>query len=225
MRRLDVLERLLAVAEEQSGLVTRAQARQLGVSDEDLTRLSGADLERIEQGVWRVRWFPIDPAEEIRALHLALDPARQPAERLAAPKAFVSGRSAAQLYRAGTLAPHVHEFTVPGGGRSRRPMKLHHAEVSEWYVIDGLPVTTPGRTLADMVLSRSAAPIHLGDVASDLVERGHASVEDLEQALAGVAAQMGSPSGKAALAAILADADRRLPASVVPRRRVNKVIR
>jgi len=213
VQRTKVLESLLLVAEEQRGLFTRSQARTLGVSDEDLSRLSGSDLERIEQGIWRVRWFPIDPAEEIRALFLSLDPARQPAERSASPKVFVSGRSAAQLYRVGTLAPHTHEFTLPSGGRSRRQVKLHHAGVEEWRVIDGLPVTTPGRTLADMVRSRSAAPIHLGDVAGDLLDRGHAQPAELELALDDVAAEMGSPDGKAALAGILAEADRRIVTS------------
>jgi len=206
--RTEALERLLAVAEEQSGLVTRAQAQGLGVSDTDLTRLSGVDLIRIEQGIWRVRWFPLDPFEEIRALFLSLDPARLPAERLGSPHAFVSGRSAAQLYRVGTLAAHVHEFTLPTGGRSRRPMKLHRAAVGEWCVVSHLPVTTPGRTLTDMVRSHSAAPIHLGDVAGDLIERGHAQADELERALEDVAAALGAPDGKLALATILAEADR-----------------
>lgn len=209
MRRVEVLESLLTFAEEQGGLVTRAQARLLGVADDDLVRLSRSDLERIEQGVWRVRWFPIEPFEDIRALFLALDPARRPGERLVAPRAFVAGRSAARLYRAGTLVVGTHEFIVPGGARSRRRVKLHKAEVAEWRVIAGLPVTTPGRTLADLVLSYSAAPVHLGDVAGDLVDRGFAQPVELEKALDPIAAELGAPDGKTALADIMAHADRR----------------
>jgi len=209
VKRIDTLETLLGVAEEQGGLVTRAQARTLRVSDEDLARLSGSDLERLDHGVWRIRWFPSVPFGEIRSLHLSLDPDRPPAERLRAPKIFVSGRSAARLYRAGSLPASVHEFTLPGGGRSRRRVKLHHAEVPEWCVIEGLSVTTPGRTLADLVCSYTASPDHLGHVAADLLDRGYARPGELAKALGPVAEDgLGRANGRAALTALLGAADR-----------------
>jgi len=149
--------RLSDLAEGQWGLVTRAQARQLGIAWSTLSHLAnpGGALERVAHGVYRLRGSA-DPGHlSLRAAWLQLDPATPAWERLDQPKgALVSHSSAAVLYDVGDLRADTHEFTLPVRRQTRRSdVRLHRGQVpdQDWLILHGLPTTRAGRMIADLL--------------------------------------------------------------------------
>lgn len=99
---------------------------------------------------------PADVLEELRAAWLSTDPARWAGERLrdGAAGVVVSGGSAAAVHRIGDLRSGVHEFTVGGRKQSQRTdlrYRRRSLPDSSITIVRGLPVTTAGQTLADLV--------------------------------------------------------------------------
>ena len=190
---------LADVAAEQWGLVTTAQARALGVSAQAVARLTNqGSLERMTHGVYRVSGAPPEPVDELRAAWLTLDPSRRAAERVrSAAPALVSHRSAASLHGLGDLDADLHEFTTPARKQSRRPdIRLHrgHLVAGEWTVVDGLPVTTVARTVADLAAARVDGG-HLAGVVRDALTVRQVSDHELSAALAPHAHRYGAPAG------------------------------
>ena len=162
---------LADLAAEQWGLVTTAQARTLGVSAQAVARLTNQGaLERMSHGVYRVTGAPPEPFDGLRVAWMGLDPGRRVAERLrdSSPE-VVSHRSAAQLHELGDLEADEFEFIVPDRKQSRRDdVRFHRGKVvaGEWTVVDGLPVTTVVRTVADLAAARIDGG-HLASVVRD----------------------------------------------------------
>lgn len=181
----------VAVAEfgaEQWGLITSAQARQLGVTAVQMKRLAdrGA-LERIHHGIYRMARLPYDPRLEVRTAWIALDPRTPAWERLSqqVPEGVVSYRSAAQLHDLGSLDADQTEFTCPRRIRLSLPdVKVHIGtiETGDWTVVDGLPVTTPLRTIADLA-AEGIDGEHLADIVRDALARDHVSAAELRDTL------------------------------------------
>jgi len=177
-----VLE-LADLAAEQWGLVTTAQARSVGVSPQAVARLTNhGALERMTHGVYRVTGAPPSPLDSLRAAWLALDPGRRASERLRdqAP-AVVSHRSAAAIHGLGDLEADELEFTSAERKQTRRPdIRIHRGQVDagEWAVVDGLPVTTVIRTVADLAAAHLDGG-HLASVVRDALTRQQADDRQL----------------------------------------------
>jgi hypothetical protein len=148
---------VLAVAEEQWGLVTRQQVEATGAAWSTLSRkVRGGALERVAHGVYRVRGSGEPDHLELRAAWLQLSPATPSWER-GPEDGVVSHRSAAALYGIGHLPADTHEFTLPRRRQSRRQdVRLHRGIVPEesWIRLRGLPVTRPHRIAADLLGER-----------------------------------------------------------------------
>ncbi|MGH3982984.1 MAG: type IV toxin-antitoxin system AbiEi family antitoxin domain-containing protein [Pseudonocardiaceae bacterium] len=151
------MARLSDLAEGQWGLVTRAQARRLGIAWSTLSHLAGprGAVERIAHGVYRLRGSA-DPGHlSLRAAWLQLDSAAPAWERLDRPEqALVSHSSAAALYNVGDLRADTHEFTLPVRRQTRRSdVRLHRGRVpdQDWLILHGLPTTRAGRMVADLL--------------------------------------------------------------------------
>ena len=136
--------RIAALADRQWGLVTRAQLLALGLSSGAVDRrLAAARLRPLHRGVYAVghRWL------------------RREAHRLAAvlacgEGAVLSHASAAAHWGLRPSAATRIDVTVPRSGQRRRSgIRVHrHAAlaVDEVTERDGVPVTTPARTLLDL---------------------------------------------------------------------------
>ncbi|HEX8306036.1 MAG TPA: type IV toxin-antitoxin system AbiEi family antitoxin domain-containing protein [Jatrophihabitans sp.] len=196
------LERLiLDLAEGQWGLLTAAQARAVGVSRVQLTRLAqDRVLIRLAHGVYVLRGAANMEHLELRAAWLGLDPERMAAEQLRNPTqgAVVSHASAARLHQLGDLEADRHEFTLPMRKQTRRSdVRLHRAVLTagEVMTVAGLPTTTPERIVVDLL-----ADCHDGEqVARVLAGAVHARSIDLGQIaplLSPFAARFGLPLGK-----------------------------
>jgi very-short-patch-repair endonuclease len=135
---------IVARAEAQHGVVTRAQLLALGATDAGiLRRVRGGGLHRVHQGVYAVGRPTLDMRGRFLAAVLSCGPA-----------AALSYLAAASLWGLLPLRGPRIDVTVPsGGGRRRRGAVIIHrsplprGDVTE---ADGIPVTTPARTLIDL---------------------------------------------------------------------------
>ena len=139
---------MTALAARQHGIVSRAQLLQLGLSDDAIASRIGAGwLCRVHRAVFTVGRHPLTLHGRLLAAVWCLGG-----------RAVLSHRSAAVLW--GLLpetGPRV-DVTVPSGGRGRKAIVVHRSTLSaeESARKDGIPVTTPARTVLDLaaVVSR-----------------------------------------------------------------------
>jgi hypothetical protein len=188
---------VVALAAEQGGVVTSRQARAVtSVSVQQLKRMvdSGV-LERLHHGLYRLARMPEDVHLEERVAWLALDPDAVVWERLdqPVPTGVLSHRTAAALHRLGDLDADVVELTATRRIRLSLPaVVVHRGALSreDWQLVDGLPVTTPVRTIADLAAAGTDAG-HLASVVRDALTRGLTTVEEVVAALAPYAFEYG----------------------------------
>lgn len=200
---MDGLLELADLAAEQWGLVTAAQARGLGVSNQTAARLTErGTLERLAYGVYRVTGAPAGPLDELRAAWLAIEPSRRAGERVQdeVPVVVSHRAAAAAVYGYGDLDGDAYEFTTPRRRQSRRPdVRFHRADVDpgDWTVVDGLPVTTPERTIVDLAAARIDGG-HLAGVVRDAITGYSVDEDELAARLRPYAHHYGAPLGDGA---------------------------
>jgi hypothetical protein len=200
MSAVEALGRVAALAEDQWGLITRAQAREARVPPATLARLAaeGGPLERIAYGVYHLRGAPAPPMLDLRAAWLQLAP-DTPARQRTEAEGVVSHRSAAALLRLGDLPADRHEFTVPHRQQTRRrDVRLHrrplHAD--EWVRSGGdlLPYTRAARLLVDLLVDREE-PSAIAAIVADALELALDHPRTIANALSPFAARFGLPPG------------------------------
>jgi very-short-patch-repair endonuclease len=182
---------IAALAGRQHGVVTRAQLRALGLSDDAVDkRAERGRLHRLHRGVYAVGHTVLGARGRWMAAVLA-----------AGPGAVLSHAAAGALWELRPSAAARTDVTVPGsGGRRKRPgLRIHRArDVSgQTTTHHGIPVTTPARTILDLaatlerrrleILLDRAENARLTDVASlDALARahtGHRGASRLREAL------------------------------------------
>lgn len=148
-----VMDRLYEIAEAQGGYLAAHQAVEAGVPRSTLGYHAGEGkaLERVGHGVYRLRRFPTPPHGQVIAGWLALAHA----------DAVVSHESALELLDlSDIIADEVH-VTLPRDKRGLRtpPSVRPHftsrpLDGCQRRNVLGVPVTSPERTLADVLRSR-----------------------------------------------------------------------
>lgn len=201
-----VVARTFRIAAGQWGLLTTAQAGQVGVTRLQLARMADAGiLERVDHGVYATTSSPIDHLV-LRATWLALSPGRSAEERLADPvnAGVVSHASAAGLHRLGDLLDDEPEITFPHRKQSRRGVRLHRRDLADGdvTVVDGLPVTTVERTVEDL-LRDGADPDHVAQIVGQALRRGTVDMTRLASRLEPSARRYGQPDGQALIEHLL----------------------
>lgn len=196
MKSSAALRVLAGIAESQWGMVTSAQARSAGVPAMTLTRLAGGEhLVRVAHGVYRDSGAPSPEHEDLRAAWLVAE-AETPAWKRLQSRPWhpvVSGLSAAAVHGIGDLRPLVMEFTTAQRRQTQRDdLRYRRRELPDADVTlrGGLPVTTPERTIADLVEDRQ----DLSTVADALRDASRQSVLDVER-LARLLAPLASRNG------------------------------
>jgi predicted transcriptional regulator of viral defense system len=157
MSLLNSLARLASVTSWQWGLVTTAQALDVGVSRLDLSRLARRGLlEREAHGVYRLAGAPANRLEPLRVAWVSTNPKAAASDRLASqvPDAVVSGPAAAHVHGIGVLVPKPYEFTVPARRQTQRAglvYRVRRLAPEDVTRASELPVTTVERTIADLL--------------------------------------------------------------------------
>jgi predicted transcriptional regulator of viral defense system len=203
------LELLGGYTTGQWGMVTTRQAQSLGVDDVTMHRLRTAGLlETVRHGVHATTSSPASDARPEQAVWLSLRPATPAWERprLDPDGGVLSHRSAARLHGLGDLPDSRIELTVPRRRTMRDPnVWLRTAALTEPDVtlLDGLPVTTPLRTIRDL-LDRSTDASHVATIVRQALESGQVARAELPAAIAPFARRYGVVSGAELLAHLLA---------------------
>ena len=196
-----VVARVSRLAAGQWGLLTTAQAARDGITRLQLARLADAGvLERLGRGVYAAT-SSADEHLSLRAAWLALDPARTAEERLKTPTAtgVVSHASAAGLHNLGDLLNDEHEFTLPQRKQTRREgVRVHRGDLTgqDVTIVEGLPVTTEERTIADL-LRAGSDPEHIAQIIGQGVRRGVVDLANLAVRLDPLARRHNQPDGGA----------------------------
>ena len=143
---------VLAIAEGQLGMFSRAQAHCAGVTDRQLRgRVRSGLLDQIGPHVFRVNGAPTGIAGELVSLVLDVG---EPC--------WVSGPTAAALHGLDgyELRRPLH-LTIPRGRNERRLGVVVHTStvlpVIDRHRFEHLPVTSPGRTIIDLARHEPAA--------------------------------------------------------------------
>jgi hypothetical protein len=171
-RRPDAVLTLEDYAAAQHGYVTRAQAVQAGIGDVLLLRLvADGYLERWEQGIYRFRGTHDLPWAGVWRAWLRLDPEHDAVERARNPKEIARGPTAAAVYQVGNLPPEPYQFWTASRRRIRRPdvqLRTGRPPDQDITLIDGLPLTTLERTVAEMAAEGYDGE-HIADIIRDAV--------------------------------------------------------
>jgi hypothetical protein len=135
--------RLARLAGRQHGVVSRAQLYEMGFDNPAVERRSAAGrLHRLHRGAYAVGHTIVPPRGRWLAAVMACGPG-----------AVLSHRSAAALWGIRPTAAARIDVTVPhtSGFRSTARIVVHRSRRPiEALRLDGIPVTTAGRTLADL---------------------------------------------------------------------------
>lgn len=179
----DLFQAVALEAAAQWGMFTTAQAHEVGLNNNHLAALiRRGTIIRAKHGVYRIVGAPDDIAlDELRTAWLTTSTDWIP-EGSPGPVTAVSHLSAAHtVHRLGTLRSDWLHLTTPTPRRTRsRDLQLHTAtlEPHDWQIVDGLPVTTIARTIADVYLDHIDGG-HLGDILRDALEIAVAPAADI----------------------------------------------
>ncbi|MEU4151750.1 type IV toxin-antitoxin system AbiEi family antitoxin domain-containing protein [Streptomyces sp. NPDC026659] len=186
MDRAEQLAVLSGAAADQWGLVTTAQAKELGVGAVPLLRLTESGLlENVSRGVYLLVAAGVPRHQDIKAAWLRLMPKTFAWDRPAGHQdsGVVSHASACLLHELGDIpAPEV-EITVPRRRTTTEPfVRLRTAalDAAEITVVDGLPVTTALRTITDLLQARADGG-HIGGVIAAAERRDLIALDDLAE--------------------------------------------
>lgn len=208
MEATQALRQLAELTASQWGMVTTAQAIARGVTRLQVSRLSTEGcLERVSRGIYRDSGAPAERFDALKAAWLSIDPRRTAWERLAdkPPDAVVSGATASYLLNIGDLVPEPYEFTVPTRRQTQRTelrYRVRELPPESLTMREGLLVTTPEQTIADLVEARMDLSL-VADVLSDTEALDSRRLADL---LSPLAQRNGFERGDGA--ALLADLER-----------------
>ena len=153
-------DELATIAEENDGLITSSRARRAGIADSVLARMvQRGRLERVARGVYRMPYFPPDRFSQYREAVLWAQASRGPGA------VALSHETALVVYGISDANPASVHLTVPRKARFRRErpkgIVLHPGVLRESDIrtIEGLPVTTVSKTVADLAEAGARADI------------------------------------------------------------------
>lgn len=150
------LDRVYELAAAQHGYFTTRQARIAGVDPRAVVMMARrGTVERVRRGVYRFTRFPESPLGQYMEAVLWPHGIR----------AVVSHESALVLHDLSDVNPASVHITVPSTFRIRRGiprvLAVHHADLEprDQEVLDGIPVTTPLRTIRDCAAAHVPAAL------------------------------------------------------------------
>ncbi|MGH2658056.1 MAG: type IV toxin-antitoxin system AbiEi family antitoxin domain-containing protein, partial [Actinomycetota bacterium] len=136
---------LYPIAERQGGYFTTSQAHGAGISDQQLHYLAkSGSIERVAHGIYRLQRFPAQQFEDVIVACL-----------WAGEGAVASHETALAIYGLTEAMPPVIHVTVPRSFRGKRKgvvVQTAPLREDERTTREGVPVTTPARTIRDIAV-------------------------------------------------------------------------
>ena len=178
MKTSDNISALVELASSQWGMFTTAQAAAEGMSRVQLGRMSSdGRIEPMARGTYRFASAGDTEHVELKAAWLSLLPGKTAYDRLRArPRDCVAaGRTAAALLGDTELHAEPYCFATSQSRRTTRtdirllPWPVEERDVT---IIDGIPTTSPERTVADLVRLKED-PSLVANFVEGMASRGH----------------------------------------------------
>lgn len=169
---------LFALASEQHGYFTAAQARAYGFNWDLLTyHTHQGRFVRVRRGLYRLRDYPTSPREEIVAAWIAVGK----------DKAVVSHDTALDLLGLSDVVPDAIHLTVPRSMRylPELPGVIIHTTIKpmrlgDTVIRDGVRLTVAGRTILDAA-EAGTAPEQIEMAITQAIERGMVNGDQLRK--------------------------------------------
>jgi predicted transcriptional regulator of viral defense system len=162
---------LYKIAEGQSCYFTSAQARRAGFSWERFSaNVKTGKFLRVTQGVYRLVQFPASKFEDLFVAWLRVGES-----------AVISHQSALALYQLTDVIPGEVHLVIPRTTSRRHPgLRLHTNRLlpDDVTTREGLPVTSPARTIVDAAASSLAEEQVLRAI-QEVLAGGLVTVEEL----------------------------------------------
>ena len=196
MKSKDALRVLAEVTAYQWGMVTAAQASLHSITRLDLSRLAvDGQLERIAHGVYKDAGAPGGAHDDLKAAWLSTNPKTMGAARIkdAANGVIVAGESPADLHGIGDFRALRHDFVSPTRRQSQRSAIRYRQRIldpRDVTLVDGLPVMTMDRTIADLVVDIKDLSL-VADALRDASSERRLDLQRLRDLLAPLAAREG----------------------------------
>lgn len=178
-RQSTAAQRVYEIAVEQYGYFSAQQARAVGVDPRAVVMMARrGTVERVRRGVYRLIRFPENAMGQYMEAILWPHGAQ----------GVISHESALGLYEMSDVNPTAVHITLPSAYRVRRSIPrfllVHHADLqpSEIATLEGLPVTTPERTIRDCASTHLSSAllrqaIHDGNRSGHLTRKQVAKLE------------------------------------------------
>ena len=146
---------LYQIAREQRGLFTASQAVHAGfVARNHAYHVKAGHWEKERRGIYRLKNFPFDPVSEYVLWSL------WSCNRAGEAQGVIAFETALRIYELSDVSPTKVHMIVPITFKRRaaipEPLVLHKANLKpeEWIDRGGYRVTTPTRTLSDVIFAR-----------------------------------------------------------------------
>ena len=182
-RNTNALRKLYESAETQGGFFTARQARDAGYTDSvHPYQVRSGNWVREARGVYRLAQFPRPSRPDLMVWQL------WSRNRQDEPQGVFSHATALTLHDLSDVMPEKLDMTVPPGFRRMAAipdvLRLRHARLSKRDVqtIDGVRVTTPLRTLIDVIAEGVIAPELQVQAVDQALRRGLIMRRQLETA-------------------------------------------
>ena len=182
MKRPDAEERLYGVAKQQGGFFTARQARLAGYADNTHPHhVRNGNWVREYRGIYRLSRFPLATRPDLMLWQLWAH------NRRGEPQGTFSHNTALSLHALSDVMPAKLDMTVPPGFQRMaaipRVLRLHGGRLADDDIemTDGVRVTTPLRTLVDVVVEdRLAADLQV-QAFREALQRGLVMARQLAQ--------------------------------------------
>lgn len=209
---LTALEELGAM---QWGLVTTGQAKQIGIERLWLSRLMDRGvIHRIRHGVYALPSATHGPLQELQAAWLTTDRTRTLEDRIMSDNHIVvSHISASNVHELGDLVATRHEFSSTTRRQTaQQDIHFYRRELAseDIVLIDGLPVTSVARTIADLAELHVDFD-HLAQAVKDAFNKGAVDFQTLAARLSPAARAYNYAGGNEFVDALINEAG--LPAT------------
>ncbi|HEY9778194.1 MAG TPA: hypothetical protein V6C81_30805 [Planktothrix sp.] len=140
--------------------------------------------ERYGRGIFRYKYYPHFAGERPDLIVTTL----WSADRLGVPKGVISHDTALSVHKLSTWTGHGVHITVPEHFRRRSQCKfkvrLHYGSLNDDDVEDlgAFRVTTPLRTITDLLLSSHIENIHIADAMDDALRKKLITFNEIKEA-------------------------------------------
>ncbi len=167
-------ENLYRVAHQQQGYFTAKQAAKAGYSQKHHSyHVRCKNWIREMRGVFRLPYFPQDDEDAQLVLWYLWS-----RDRKENPQGVYSHETALRIYELSDLMPYRLHMSVPGGFRRFNPIPkvlvLHKANLktSETRAIRGFAVTTPTRTILDLIETKCMERYQIKQIFQEALKKG-----------------------------------------------------